>query len=365
MPDAGPATDRLVPAPAPAPADLVALARAVPIEVGSGILAAALGSLADGWLLVTQAEPLALVDPGLVAAAERVEIVDSLARADLDALAARAPDAIATVVGLGGGMALDAAKWVAWRRSLPLVLAPSIVSVDASVTNTIAVRDGGTIVYEGFVIADRVVAEMDLVSRAPARLNRAGIGDLLSIHTGLADWRLGARAGRIAFDDGIAAAAADVLERTERLAPEIGAVSVAGVAALLRMYAEVNVLCLRAGHSGPEEGSEHYLAYRLEEVTGRSFVHGEVVGLATVVMATVQGNDPARPARILDACGVAWRPDEQRLDRAVLVEGLAGLPAFVRRHGLPWSIADGADLSRPAAERLLDAALGHTGGGAR
>ena len=339
-------------------AALVAAAMAVRVEVGRGLVPAILAPLPGPWILITQAEPLAALPPGLVARAAAVFEVDSLARAELEALVARVariPAEVATVVGVGGGMALDAAKWIAWRRDLPLILAPSIVSVDACVTNTVAVRDGGTIVYEGFVVADRIIVDTDIVGRAPTRLNRAGVGDLLSIHTGLFDWRLGAAAGRIAFDEDIAAAAAAVLDRTEALAPEIAAVSEAGVGGLVSMYAEVNALCLRAGHSGPEEGSEHYLGYSLEEITGRSFVHGELIGLGTVLMAALQGNDPTRPIRVLDACRVEWRPEEQRLARGLLLEALVGLPAFVRAHDLPWSIADEADLSRGAAGRLLDA----------
>jgi glycerol-1-phosphate dehydrogenase [NAD(P)+] len=337
--------------------ELMARAIGARVEVGRGLASAVMAAIEGPWLLVTQAEPLALIDPMLAARASAVEAIDSLARPDLEVLAARVPAGTRTVVGLGGGMALDAAKWAAWRSGLALVLAPSIVSVDASVTNTVAVRDGGTIVYEGFVVADRIVVDTDLVERAPARLNRAGVGDLLSIHTGLADWRLGARAGRIAWDAPIASDAAAVLDRVEALAPEIATVSEAGVGGLVAMYAEVNGLCLRAGHSGPEEGSEHYLAYRIEEVTGRSFVHGELVGLGTVLMAELQGDDPARPVRILDACGVAWRPEQQHLDRATLLEALTGLPGFVRAHDLPWSIADEADLSPAAVGRLLDTVL--------
>jgi glycerol-1-phosphate dehydrogenase [NAD(P)+] len=337
---------------------LFAAAMDPPIHVERGGTVAVLAGLAGPWVLVTQVEPLAALPPDLTARAAAVFAVDSLARADLEALVAGIPAGAVTVVGLGGGMALDAAKWVAWRRDLPLILAPSIVSVDACVTNTVAVRDGGAIVYEGFVVADRIVIDADIVGRAPARLNRAGVGDLLSIHTGQFDWRLGAAAGRIAFDEGIAAAAAAVLDRTEALAPEIAAVSEVGVGGLVSMYAEVNALCLRVGHSGPEEGSEHYLGYRLEEVTGRSFVHGELIGLGTVLMATLQGNDPARPIRILDRCDVEWRPEQQRLTRGQLLEALIGLPAFVRAHDLPWSIADEADLSRGAAGRLLDAVTG-------
>ena len=334
--------------------DLVRRAANPPLRIGRGLLPATLRALPRGWSLVTQVEPLAHLDPALLeTAGATTHVVDSLAVDALDRLVAELPPGNAPVVGLGGGIALDAAKWCAWRTGRPLVLVPGVVSVDAAVTNTVAVREAGGVVYRGFVVADAIVLDPDLVTRAPVRLNRAGVGDLLSIHTGLQDWRLGAAAGTIAFDDEIAGTAAAVLDRVEALAPEIGAVSDAGLDGVLRAYAEVNALCLRAGHSGPEEGSEHYFGYHLEQVAGRSFVHGELIGLGTVLMAALQGNDPDRPRRILAASRVDWSPAALGVDRAAVREALAGLPAFVRAQGLPHSVIDEADLGPAAVDALL------------
>ncbi|MFH1475105.1 MAG: iron-containing alcohol dehydrogenase, partial [Chloroflexota bacterium] len=243
--------------------DLVRRAANPRIIVGPGALARELGQLVGPWTLVTQAEPRALLRADVLAPAGAIRDVDSLAATDLDRLVESLPRSTGVIVGLGGGMALDAAKWCAWRTGRPLLLAPGVVSVDAVVTNSVAVREAGGVVYRGFVVAEAIVLDPDFVRQAPARLNRAGVGDLVSIHTGLHDWRLGAAAGAIPFDDGIAAAAAAVLDRVEAFAPAIGGVTDAGLEGVLRAYAEVNALCLRAGHSGPEEGSEHYLGYRL------------------------------------------------------------------------------------------------------
>lgn len=329
-----------------------------PLRIGRGSLAPTLEALSPGWSLITQAEPLAEIDPAWLSTAAATRLVDSLAIDALDQLVTDLPRGGATIVGLGGGMALDAAKWCAWRTKRPLVLVPGVLSVDAAVTNTIAVREAGGVVYRGFVVADAIVLDPELVTRAPARLNRAGIGDLLSIHTGLHDWRLGAAAGKLAYDDAIAAAAAAVLDRIEALAPEIGAVTDAGLEGVLRAYAEVNALCLRAGHSGPEEGSEHYFGYRLEQVTGRSFVHGELIGLGTILMATLQRNDPSRPRAILEACRLDWSPAALGIDRSAVREALLSLPGFVREQGLPYSVIQQADLGPVAVDVLLAEVLG-------
>jgi glycerol-1-phosphate dehydrogenase [NAD(P)+] len=332
--------------------DLLARAMDPDLRIGRDILAPTIGGLPGSYLLLSQAGPLAAVDPAIAARAVAVVEVTSLAAEDLAALDASLP-AADRVVGIGGGMTMDAAKYVAWRRGVPLVLAPSIVSVDAPVTNTIAVRRNGTVVYEGFIVAEAIVADLGLMATAPARLNRAGVGDLLSIHTGRFDWALGARAGTIAFDAGIDTAAADALEDTYALADDVAAVTDHALGSILRLYARVNTLLLRAGHSGPEEGSEHYFGYHAEGVTGRSFVHGELIGLGTALMSALQGNQPERVRAFLDRAGVAWRPADLGLDRATLGTILTGLPAFVRGAGLPHSIIDQADLSAPAVDRLI------------
>ncbi len=49
-----------------------------------------------------------------------------------------------TVVGLGGGSALDTAKFIAWKTGKRLIQIPSITSVDAGFTDAIGVRERRT-----------------------------------------------------------------------------------------------------------------------------------------------------------------------------------------------------------------------------
>ena len=333
---------------------LIERAKRPDLRVGRGILLDEIGRLRQPYALVSQPEPLAHVPSSVVARAHTSVMAHSLDEAELERTAASL-EHVEHIVGIGGGVVMDTAKFLAWRTSSPLVLAPSIVSVDASVTNTVAIRRNGSIEYDGFVVADFIIADLDLMATAPARLNRAGVGDLLSIQTGRFDWALGAKAGKIDFDTGVDAAADAVLERLYEQAHAVLEVTPGALEHIIRAYVEVNALCLTVGHSGPEEGSEHYFGYATEARTGRSFVHGELIGLGIVLMSGLQGNQQARTATFLDSCGVEWRPHQLGLDRATLATVILDLPRFVRAAKLPYSIIDEAQLDASSVAELLDA----------
>jgi glycerol-1-phosphate dehydrogenase [NAD(P)+] len=324
------------------------------LRVGQGILTQAIDDLEGSYLLVSQPGPLANVAGQLVARARGSLMASSLDEEVLERLAAGL-GAADYIVGIGGGVVMDTAKYLAWRAGRRLVLAPSIVSVDASVTNTVAIRRNGSVEYDGFVVAEAIIADLQLIASAPARLNRAGVGDLLSIQTGRFDWALGAQAGSVAFDPAVDAAAATVLEQLYQRADEVAAVTHAALEHIIRAYAQVNSLLLTVGHSGPEEGSEHYFGYATEAFTGRSFVHGELIGLGTVLMAGLQQNEQARAAAFLDRCGVEWRPEQLGLDRPTLEAVILDLPRFVRAAGLPHSVIDEASIDAGRVAGLLDA----------
>lgn len=320
--------------------------------IGSGVLEQALSEVPEGFVLISQPGPLAHVPPRAVARAGKIVEASSLDLAALDRLVGDAAAPIA-VVGIGGGVVMDGAKWLSYRSGAPLVLAPSILSADACVTNSVAVRVDGKVDYRGFVQARRVVIDVDLISSAPARLNRAGIGDLLSIHTALWDWAAGERAGRGTVDGTVARRSSEILDSLEAVADGVRTATAESLATIITGYAEINDMVMACGHAMMEEGSEHYLGYLIEYRTGRSFVHGELVTLGVILMSTLQGNDPARARAIAERAGVRWRPRELEIPRDVLADALMGLRDYVTESGFGYSVANELPIDAVELERLL------------
>ena len=327
--------------------DLVKRAMRPRLEFGRGLLAPASRNWGT-YLVLTMPEPWKVAEPMLANPPSHVHFVDTMDRDVLERLEAQLPRAD-TLVGLGGGMSLDMAKYVALKRGVEPVLIPSTASVDACVTNSIAVREHGRVRYIGFVVPQVVISDFDLMRSAPININRAGIGDILSIHTGLWDWKAGADQGLIPYDEEIAWKVSELLDHLEALGEEIREATDSALKWLIQAYAAENELCLKLGHSRPEEGSEHYLAYNIEYRTGRGYVHGELVCLGVLLMSQVQENDVERVQRILAETRVRFQPRDLNLSLTEFENALLTLPAYVENEGLPYSVIN----KRPLDEKMI------------
>ena len=251
------------------------------------------------------------------------------------------PDDSEVVVGFGGGTALDTAKFLAWRLDRPLVQVPTITSVDAGFTDAIGIRDAGRVRYVGRIVPRVVAIDLSLIRGAPPRLNRAGIGDVLSCHTGLFDWSLAADAGHgHPWDTQLAALGAALLDELEQAVDDIAAVTDTGVRFLADAYRRIGAACAAAGHSRFEEGSEHFWAYAFEHATGAHPVHGEIISLAVCALASVQQNDPQRAVRLVVRSGVRAHPADLGVTETDFIACLRDLGTYARAEGLDVTIAD-------------------------
>jgi glycerol-1-phosphate dehydrogenase [NAD(P)+] len=309
----------------------------------------------------TQPEPWALVGRHFAAETTQVHLVTTMEHAEVRS-AADGFGPARRVWGIGGGSALDHAKYTAWRLGLPLVLMPTILSVDAGYTRAVGVREGGRVRYVGDARPQRLLIDFDVLRQAPAVLNRAGAGDILSIFTALCDWRAAAEARGEAYDAGVAAESQALLDRLYAGAGALRDQTDAGLGLLSELYVGEVVLCEQVGNSRPEEGSEHYLAYALEAHSGGHYVHGQLIGLCVVIAGLWQGQDVAPVLRFLRELGLDCRPEAVGTSRDTLCKVVADLPRWLA--GEPQLLPGVFHLRPPApaeAESLVDRALAALG----
>ena len=98
-----------------------------------------LRTVSGNILVVTMEIPWALFGKHYEWLPDAIHFVTDMDKETVEQLEATLPD-YDVVVGIGGGSCCDTAKYIAWKRGCRLILVPTIISVDAPLTNMIAVR---------------------------------------------------------------------------------------------------------------------------------------------------------------------------------------------------------------------------------
>lgn len=331
-----------------------------PLTIDDGAAVARLNEL-NGAVVCTMREPWALVDGDVRPHVQLIE-AGRMELAHLRELATSVGFDAKFVVGLGGGSSIDTAKFVSEATELPLIQIPTIISVDAAFTPSYAYREGARTRYAGDLRPIEVIADLSLIRQAPIDLNRAGVGDLLSCHTGMFDWRLAIDRGRgdIPWNHDAATLGREVLDEVESGAPEIAAVSDEGLRLLATMHQLVGAGCVAYG-ARFEEGSEHFLGYCYEWLTHEHQVHGALVSFCVLVMSFVQGNDPDRAARIVRGTRVEARPSRLGIVPDLLERMFAELPGYCEREELWPSVVKAAAFTPELSTAAFDFACKATG----
>ena len=231
-----------------------------------------------------------------------VHLVDTLEVTELEPRMAALPPA-AAVIGLGGGQALDVAKYVAWRRDLRLFQVPTATTVNAP------------------------------------------FGDILCYHTAHLDWALSRDLGREErawpYDERLVAEARARLDAVLGALDEIRAVSDAGIRTLMEAHRWGGNAFHAAGWNPRHiEGMEHFLFYNLERRTGRHFIHGQPVGLGIVLGSVLHGVGADEMMTALVQAGVDVRPESMGVTWADAEAAMRTLGTFARDAGLWHTIAD-------------------------
>jgi len=90
---------------------------------------------------------------------------------------------INVVVGMGGGKAIDAAKIVADRAQVPVIIVPTIASTDAPCSGCAVIYSENGVfetVYYQRMNPEVVLVDMNVITNAPVRFLVAGMGDALA-----------------------------------------------------------------------------------------------------------------------------------------------------------------------------------------
>lgn len=194
------------------------------------------------------------------------------------------PGRTKVIVGLGGGRALDVAKYVASLAGLPYFAVPTSLSNDGfcSPQSSLTLQGRRRSLPTGLPYG--VIIDLGVCAGAPISLWHSGIGDLASKLTAIFDWKLAFHKQGTPVND-LAALLSDATVYQFIASPtrdEEGFRLLATALMLNGVSMEI------AGSSRPASGSEHLISHALDSINANPALHGIQTGVAAYLMSAIQ-----------------------------------------------------------------------------
>lgn len=217
------------------------------------------------------------------------------------------PASTSAIIGLGGGKALDVAKYVSFLMRLPYIAVPTSLSNDGFCSPQSSLELQGKRRSLPSAMPYGVVVDTAICLDAPHILWCAGIGDSVAKITAVRDWKLAFRACGTPVND-FAALLSDATVFQLMASPQGNLEGISLLATALMLNGVAMEIC---GSSRPASGSEHLISHALDLINPKPRLHGLQVGVATYLISQLQKHGTDRIAALFDATGF-W--DEIRRD---------------------------------------------------
>jgi len=256
------------------------------------------------------------------------EVVKHNAIEDVVAGAFRIPREAQAIVAVGGGVAVDYAKYAGFLSQLPVIAVPTAISNDGFAS------PGASLYVEGkrtsckATIPFGVVIDTTVIQSSPARFNYAGIGDLISKYSAVADWKLAYHStGETVNDFSVMISMQSVENLVNHPVKSVGDLGflqlVGGALVMSGVAMEVS------GSSRPASGSEHLISHAYDQVAGRPSLHGLQVGVASLGTMWLQRNPRSETVlRVFADTGFTEFMADNRLDRGDFLEAIRVAPSI-------------------------------------
>jgi glycerol-1-phosphate dehydrogenase [NAD(P)+] len=230
------------------------------------------------------------------------------------------------VAGIGGGRTIDVTKFAAHMAGMPMVSVATNLSHDGIASPVSSLEHESGKGSYGVAPPVAVVVDLDSVRAAPEQLVRAGIGDVVSNLSAIADWEL---------------AAADADERVDGLAATLARTAAHAVLhqpgsiasdEFLLVLAEALILSgvamTVAGSSRPCSGGDHEILHAIDKLYPGTSNHGELAGVGALFCAHLRGDTGQE--RLVSAClvrhGLPRTPADLGLSEAEFTKAVVCAP---------------------------------------
>src|SRR6516165_4765108 len=279
-----------------------------------------------------------------IAAALVIEVKEASVEEAVHLLGA-VPSSCRVLIGVGGGKALDVAKYTASLAALPYFAVPTSLSNDGFCSPQASLTIRGKRRSFPAALPFGVVGDTAVCLEAPRILTLSGIGDLVAKFTAIQDWKLAFHRTGELIDD-FAALLSTGSIRAYLSHPHFDLKGMRLLATALLLNGIAMEIC---GSSRPASGSEHLISHALDALSARPRLHGLQVGIAAYLESILQGGNTDRITGLFDVTGFWDAVAEDRFSRSEWLQAIRAAPSVKEGY---YTVLSSRDVL-PEAEQIL------------
>ncbi|RLE50986.1 MAG: NAD(P)-dependent glycerol-1-phosphate dehydrogenase [Candidatus Methanomethylicota archaeon] len=253
------------------------------------------------------------------------------------------------IIGVGGGKAIDLAKLASFKLNLQFISVPTSASHDGIASPRASLMNERGALSELAHPPIAIIADVNVIYSAPRRLLVSGCGDILGKFTAVRDWRLAHKLRGEYYGEYSASLALLAAKMVKKDAEMIGRHRKESVRTVIEALISCGYAMSIAGSSRPCSGSEHLFSHALSRVSKTRALHGEKVGVGSIMMMYLHGGDWKGLRSALKVLGAPTTAKELGVTAEEVIEALT-LAHTIRPER--YTILGDKGISQKAAEEL-------------
>jgi len=195
------------------------------------------------------------------------------------------------LLGVGGGSKIDLAKIAGKNLNLDFISIPTSASHDGIASGRASLKGkSGPMSLEARVPLG-VVADTNVIVKAPYRLLASGCADVISNSTALMDWEFARKLRNEEFSRSAYElanyTAQTLIDNAKLIRPDLEESVWIAIRPIIISGISMSV----AGSSRPTSGSEHMFSHALDTIAPGKALHGEQCGVGCIMMMYLHGGD--------------------------------------------------------------------------